>query len=118
MTPIRLTPLRRSSVAYVCLKTLKMTLRYVEFTNEDLGREYLSAIEQARHRYSELKDVSHAKTDEVGDPVDAIKAIFDELVARLQRMRFDHADSARRKGLQRLVERLRRAQSDLPDLLG
>ncbi len=99
-------------------KTLKMTLRYVEVTNEDLGREYLSAIEQARHRYSELKDVSHAKTDEGGDPVDAIKAIFDELVARLQRMRFDDSDSARRKGLQRLVERLRRAQSDLPDLLG
>ena len=98
-------------------KTLKMTLRYVEVTNEDLGREYLSAIEQARQRYSELKDVSHAKTDEGGDPLDTIKAIFDDLVARVQRMRFDDSDSTRRKGLQRLVERLRRAQGDLPDLL-
>ncbi len=65
-----------------------------------------------------LKEVRHEETDESTDPVDAIKAVFDDLVARLQRIRFDLSDSARRKRLQRLVERLRRAQNDLPDLLG
>ncbi len=99
-------------------KTLRMTLRYVEVTNEDLGREYLSAIDKARLRYSELKEVRHEETDESGDPVDAIKAAFDGLVARIQSMRFGHSDSAPRKRLQRFVERLRRAQSDLHDLLG
>ena len=98
-------------------KTLKMTLRYVEVTNEDLGREYLSAMENARHRYAGLKDVRHAETDAHGDPLEAIKGLFDDLVARLQKFRFDLSDSARRTRLQRFVERLRRAQSDLPGLL-
>ena len=63
------TELLRSGVSLIGVmkllghKTLRMTLRYVEVTDEDLGREYLIAIEQTRHRYSELKDVPHAKTD-------------------------------------------------------
>lgn len=119
------TELLRSGVSLIGVmkllghKTLKMTLRYVEVTNEDLGREYLSAIEQARHRYSELKEGRRAETDaDDSDPVDTINAIFDELVARVQKIRLDDSGAARRTRLQRFVERLRRAQSDLPRLLG
>jgi hypothetical protein len=84
----------------------KITLRYVEVTNEDLGREYLGAMENARHRYAGLKDARRAETDAHGDPLEAIKGLFDDLVARLQRFRFDHirgayraTDSAAMRGL-------------------
>jgi hypothetical protein len=99
-------------------RTLKMTLRYVEVTNEDLGREYLRAIERARHHYANLKQLGGVSTDDPHPPIDATGAAFDHLLARIQALRFDHPDPARRHRLQRFVERLRRAQRELPDLLG
>lgn len=98
-------------------KTLKMTLRYVEITNEDLGRDYLRAIENAHRQYAKLKSTSGAQPADHGEPLDAIIDAFDQLVARIQNVRFDHPNQNHRKKLQRLVERLRRAQSDLQELM-
>lgn len=101
-------------------KTLKMTLRYVEVTNEDLGRDYLKALEKARHQYAslELANTSAAEEpEERREPLTVIEATFDQLVARIQGVRFDHPNPKLRKKLQRFVERLRRAQSELSNLL-
>ena len=99
-------------------RTLKMTLRYVEVTNEDLGRDYLKAMDKARQQYAELRDVASGKAQQRHEPLVAIEVAFDQLVTRIQTARFDHPDANRRKKLQRYVERLRRAQAELPNLLG
>lgn len=56
-------------------RNIKMTLRYVEVTNEDLGRDYLKAMEKARHRYADLKDAGSPESDDQGDPL--IEVAFD-----------------------------------------
>jgi len=96
-------------------KTLKMTLRYLEVTNEDLGRAYLKALETARERYAGLKNPSNAAQDP-SEP--SVETTFDNLLARIQTIRFDHPDPKARLRLQRFVERLRRARQDWPDVLG
>jgi len=101
--------------------TLRMTLRYVEVTNEDLGRDYLKAMEKVRQRYpmpmpEEVPDLSLPGEQGQG-PRQAVDAAFNQIVARVQALRFDHPDPARRSKLQRFVERLRRAQDEIPDLL-
>ncbi len=99
-------------------KTLKMTLRYVEITNVDLGRDYLRAIERAGRHYAGLAAPgSDGMVDDASDPIAVIEAAFDQLVARLQALRFEQIDPESRKRLQRFVERLRRAQKNLPDLI-
>ena len=98
-------------------RNIKMTLRYVEVTNEDLGRDYLQAMEKARHRYAGLKNAGNPESEDHGDPLRGIEAAFDSLVARVQVVRFDEPDPGRRKKIQRLVERLRRVQIELPTIL-
>jgi site-specific recombinase XerD len=95
---------------------LKMTLRYLEVTNEDLGRAYLRAMETARERYAALKNPPNG-AEERSEPPRTLEATFDELLARIQAVRFDHPDPKVRKRLQRFVERLRRAQEEWPDAL-
>ncbi len=102
-------------------RKIGMTLRYVEITNRDLGKNYLEAIERVRHRYAALKNlprVSGSGSEDETDPAQTVDTAVDQLIARVQAVRFDHPDPARRKRLQRLVERLRRAQADLAELLG
>lgn len=99
-------------------KTIKMTLRYVEVTNEDLGKNYLEALARAREHYALLTPPQTNGETEPQEPLEAMRAAFDELLARIQALRFDHPDPTIRKRLQRFVERLRRAQSELLDLLG
>ena len=98
--------------------TPQMTLRYVEVTNEDLGEAYLKAAAKARQKYSSLK-LFHTDDGQAiaQGPQETIDTAFDELVARIQAVRFDHPNPEKRKKLQRLVERLRRAQGELPRLL-
>lgn len=98
-------------------KTLKMTLRYLEVTNEDLGRAYLKAMETARERYAALKSPPNGRGERPEQPRIA-EAAFDDLLARIQAIRFDHPDPKARKRLQRFVERLRRARQEWPDALG
>ena len=98
-------------------RNLQMTLRYVEITNVDLGRDYLRAIEKAGRHYAALDMPRSEVLAAASDPLQSIDAIFDQLLARLQTVRFDQPDRARRKKLQRFVERLRRAQKGLPDLI-
>ncbi len=95
---------------------LKMTLRYVEVTNDDLGRDYLRAMERARHRYAQLKSVASQDPRGLSEP-DKVGDAFDRLVACVQAVRFAHPDPVRRKKFQRFVERLRRVQGELPGLL-
>ena len=97
-------------------RTIKMTLRYVAVTDEDLRRDYLKAMERARLHYDNLKGTEI--TAETGKEylVESLRSAFDHLVAHFQSARFDHPDPVRRKRLQRVVERLRRWQTELPDL--
>lgn len=97
--------------------TLKMTLCYVEITNVDLGRDYLKAIERAGRHYAGLDAPGSAETADGSASMGSIEAGFNQLVARVQTLRFDEPDPERRKRLQRFVERLRRAQKDLPELI-
>lgn len=97
-------------------RTLRMTLRYAAITNEDLGRDYLNAIARANRRYSE-SEVFPALETPRAEPTQAIELSFDQLIARLQAIRFDEEDPQHRKRLQRVVERLRRVRRDLPDFL-
>ena len=101
--------------------TLRMTLRYVEVTNEDLGRDYSKAMERVRQRYpipmpNEVPDLSLSGDRGKHGPGQAVDAAFNYLVARIQALRFDRRDPALRRKLQRFVERLRRAQGEIPDL--
>jgi len=95
---------------------LKMTLRYLEVTNEDLGRAYLKAMETARERYATLKSPP-SSGEGCPEPPRSVDATFDELLARIQAVRFEHPDPNVRKRIQRIVERLRRAQQEWPDVL-
>jgi integrase len=99
-------------------QSLRMTLRYVEVTNEDLSKAYLNAVTKARQQYAGLKRIHIDKeTSAPQGALETIGAAFDELVARIQTVRFDHPDLNNRKKLQRFVERLRRMQSDLPNFV-
>jgi hypothetical protein len=97
-------------------RTLRMTLCYVEVTNEDIARDYLKAIEKTQDRYSELQITNRLAVHDAGEPEKGLGLEFEQLIARVQAVRLDHPDPGRRKSLQRLVERLRRAQNELPDL--
>jgi integrase len=99
-------------------RTLKMTLRYVAVTDEDLSNAYLEAAVKVRQRYAMVKrfPVEGEMADNL-ESLDAINAAFDELVARIQKVRFDRPYSEKRKKLQRLGERLRRMQNEVPGLL-
>jgi integrase len=96
-------------------RTLKMTLRYLEVTNEDLGRAYLKAMETARERYVGLRNPPNGARESPEES--RIVEAFDDLLARIQAARFDHGDPRVRKCLQRFVERLRRARQEWPDVL-
>jgi site-specific recombinase XerD len=95
-------------------KTIKMTLRYVEVTNEDLGRDYLRAMDNARQRYSTLRAIESGRILEQDASSGTIAGAFDQLIGRIQARRFEEPDPRRRSELQRLVERLRRAERTLP----
>jgi integrase len=98
-------------------RTLRMTLRYAAITNEDLGRDYLAAVEKANRRYCKI-DVLAALESRAGSETNqTVEFAFDQLLARLQALRFDEEDSQRRKKLQRVVERLRRVQKDLAAII-
>jgi hypothetical protein len=79
-------------------------------------------MERVRQRYAvpmpkEVPDPSPSG-EEGQDPRRAIDAAFDHLVARIQAAHFDHRNPSRRKEFQRLVERLRRAQCEIPVIQG
>ena len=99
-------------------RTIKMTLRYVEVTNEDLGRDYLRAMENARQRYSTLRAIESSRTPEQDESSGTIAGAFQVLVDRIQARRFEESDPNTRKKLQRLVENLRRAERTLPEMPG
>ena len=96
---------------------IKMTLRYLEVTNEDLSRAYLQAMESARERYDGIKSPPNIAQGRRPENPQIVEASFDDLLARIQAVRFDHLDPDVRKRLQRFVERLRRAQQEWPDVL-
>jgi len=98
--------------------TIKMTLRYVQITNADLGREYLRAIERAVQHYDQLAPPEiHKVLDCPSEPLAVIRAAFDQIAARVQTLRCELPDPEGRKNLQRFIERIRRAQKKLHELL-
>lgn len=96
--------------------SLAMTLRYADVTPTDLSRAYLDAAEKNRERYAALGPA--ILPDRGAQPTTNVVAALDDVIARLQQLRFDHPDERRRHDLQRLVERLRRARADLATALG
>jgi hypothetical protein len=96
-------------------RTIKVTLRYVEVTNEDLGRDYLNAMENARQRYSTLRAIESSHTPVQDESSGTIAGAFRVLVDRIQALRSEESDPKNRKKLQRLVENLRRAERALPE---
>jgi len=98
-------------------RSLRMTLRYVQVTNEDLGNAYRKAVAKARRQYSSLKVIrAENETADTPGSGNSIDSAFEELVARIQRVRFDHSEPKHRKKLQRVVERLRRMHKEITDL--
>ncbi len=65
-----------------------MTLRYLEVTNEDLSHAYSKAMESARERYDDLNRPPKTGEHRAANPW-IIKESFDELLARIQTVRFD-----------------------------
>jgi site-specific recombinase XerD len=96
--------------------SLSMTLRYADVTPTDLSRSFLAAAEKSRERYAALGPAILPDRG-LPQPIDVVPAL-DDVIARLQQLRFDHPDQRRRHDLQRLVERLRRARTDLATALG
>jgi integrase len=97
-------------------RTPHMTLRYVEVTDEDLRRDYMKAMTTSEKRYAALSLAQSPSGDALDSP-QTFEAAFDQVITRLKAYRLDHAQPRERKALQRFIERLRRAQSDLPKLL-
>jgi site-specific recombinase XerD len=96
----------------------RMTLRYLEINQEDLTKAYLKANQQARQRYSQLAERIHSTTANTLDPAEvSLLATVDDLIKRLQHIRFDQPQSPAKKKIQRVVETLRRVQTKLPELL-
>lgn len=96
--------------------SLSMTLRYADVTPTDLTRSFLAAAEKSRERYAALGPAILPDRG-LPSPINVGPAL-DDVIARLQQLRFDHPDQRRRHDLQRLVERLRRARADLATTLG
>jgi len=99
-------------------RRLNMTMRYVKVTDKDLEKEYLKAATKVRQQYAILS------RNEPGSGTlfslrskKTIAEVFDEFVSQVQAVRFDHTDPKKRKKLQRFVERLRRIQKELPNLV-
>ena len=99
-------------------RSVTMTLRYLEVTHADLTQAYLSAIGRARDRYAELdvRPETFSAKAPPGGASSRITAAFDELIVRLQAAHLDEVNPGHKKGLQRFLERLRRAYDDLPQL--
>lgn len=99
-------------------RTIRMTMRYVEVTQQDVHRAYLQASETIKNRYSipqppatQTLAEEHAPPNEVGI------SILKTAASSLEAMRRDHAmGTLQNKRLQRLVERLRRLARDFQAL--
>lgn len=64
-------------------------------------------------RYCEIDVLAALESRTGSETAQTVELAFDQLLTRLQALRFDDEDSQRRKKLQRFVERLRRAQKHL-----
>jgi site-specific recombinase XerD len=96
-------------------RTPDMTLRYADVSQDDLVRAYHKASRRIRQRYGQLTDritqlADHAR----GRAETNLLAAFDDLIAQVQRARFDESDPATKKQLQRIAETMRRARAKLP----
>ena len=97
-------------------RRITMTLQYVNVTQEDLIREFHRVGSQVRQHYpAELGRITSTPRSQTASAAD-IAAAFEDLISRIQRCRFEQQNPSQRQKLQRLTERLRRAQSECNDL--
>ncbi len=99
-------------------KKITMTLRYTAVTQLDLQKSYYNAIEKANStdlipQPSQILTKNNVKINECSYVVDGI----DNLIVKIENIRRDHAIKKNKTKIQRITERLRRAQQDLKIIL-
>jgi integrase len=99
-------------------KDVRMTMRYVAVTQQDVNRAFHLASQQARERYPEMEILSASLPIlQTRDPQAAVPEHFSELIMSLNRLHLDEECPDKRKRLQRFVERMRRACRDFEALI-
>jgi len=99
-------------------KDIRMTMRYVAITQQDVNRAFHLASQQARERYPEMEILSTSLPILLTrNPQAAAHEHFSELIMSLDRLHLDEECPDKRKRLQRFVERIRRACRDYEALI-
>ena len=93
-------------------RSIHMTMNYVQVTQNDLTREFLLAAAKTQEKYP-----TSCHPANLGATSATAISVFDDLVASIQDLRFDHSTPQQRAKLARLVERIRRARSDFEQIV-
>jgi site-specific recombinase XerD len=97
-------------------RTIGMTMRYVQVTQEDVQREYSEAIAVVTRRYPFPASLPETSKQDAR-PQDALLWLLKSAASQVEAFRRDQAkDPLRKKALQRLVERIRRLARDFRTL--
>jgi site-specific recombinase XerD len=98
-------------------RTIRMTMRYVQITQEDVQRSYGKAMATIANRYS-LPVVSLPDdSNQAAPPRENFLGLLKTAATLLEAVRRDEAEGPlRKKALQRLVERIRRLGRDFTEL--
>ena len=95
-------------------QTPAMTLRYVEVSTIDLQRAYHQALAQLKTLNRLIPSLSAPLPDLNADaPPLPVEDLFATLIQRVESHRRDTRDSATKRQLHRLIDRLRKARKDL-----
>ena len=99
-------------------KKITMTLRYTAVTQLDLQKSYYNAIEKANStdlipQPSQILTKNNVQANECS----YVFAEIDSLIVKIENIRRDHAIKKNKTKIQRITERLRRAQQDLKIIL-
>ena len=95
-------------------RTMRMTMRYVEVTQQDVHRAYAEAMATIKNRYPmPLPVVNEEMPKQVASPQDAFLSVLRRAASILEAIRRDQTKGRqRKKRIQRLVERLQRIARD------
>lgn len=98
-------------------RTIAMTLRYVQVTQMDIQREYLSTMESIKARYK-IPDLPRRSksTEELTPSPPNILSLLKTAAMLMESFRRDCKNKTLQKRTQRLIERLKRFSNDLENL--